>query len=240
LQVGIMQPYFFPYIGYFALIANTDLWVVFDTSQYTPKSWINRNRILHPSGGWMYLTVPLANSSQSIVIREANILDIASTKVSLLGKLSHYRKRAPFYSQVSELVADAFDGMRSDSLVECNLAGLQQVCRYLGLDFDYQVCSQMGLDLGEVEHPGGWAPAIAGAVGASSYLNPSGGKALFDPEEFSSRNIELKLLEMPEFEYDTGSFGFEPALSIIDVMMWNSPSAILDAIETAQINTVGD
>ena len=69
MKLGIMQPYFFPYIGYFSLIANTDLWVVFDTPQYTRKSWMNRNRILHPRGwtpefrGWMNL--PQASETPS-------------------------------------------------------------------------------------------------------------------------------------------------------------------------------
>ena len=50
VKLGIMQPYFFPYLGHFALIAHTDAWVVFDITQYTPKTWMNRNRVLHPKG----------------------------------------------------------------------------------------------------------------------------------------------------------------------------------------------
>ena len=49
MRLGIMQPYFFPYLGHFALIANVDAWIVFDVTQYTPRTWINRNRVLHPS-----------------------------------------------------------------------------------------------------------------------------------------------------------------------------------------------
>ncbi len=64
-----MQPYFFPYLGHFALIAHTDAWVVFDISQYTPKTWMNRNRVLHPTDGWTYVTAPLSNSSIHIKIR---------------------------------------------------------------------------------------------------------------------------------------------------------------------------
>lgn len=51
MRLGIMQPYFFPYPGHFALIAHVDQWLVFDITQYTPKTWMNRNRILHPRGG---------------------------------------------------------------------------------------------------------------------------------------------------------------------------------------------
>ena len=60
IVAGIMQPYFFPYIGYFSLIKATNKWIVFDTPQYANRSWMNRNRVIHPSGeGWIYLTVPV-------------------------------------------------------------------------------------------------------------------------------------------------------------------------------------
>lgn len=51
MRLAIMQPYFFPYLGHFSLIAASDAWIVFDVRQYTPRTWMNRNRILHPTGG---------------------------------------------------------------------------------------------------------------------------------------------------------------------------------------------
>jgi hypothetical protein len=93
MRVGIMQPYFFPHLGHFALIDRSDTWVVFDVTQYTPKTWMNRNRVLHPAGSWNWVTVPLMNSSNSISIREARVLDGAGAYQSALGKLSHYRLR---------------------------------------------------------------------------------------------------------------------------------------------------
>ena len=71
MRLGIMQPYFFPYLGHFSLIAAADEWVVFDVTQYTPSSWMNRNRILHPVRGWKWLTVPLANGSIHIRTEQA-------------------------------------------------------------------------------------------------------------------------------------------------------------------------
>ncbi|MBK7111860.1 MAG: WbqC family protein [Flavobacteriales bacterium] len=63
-RVGIMQPYFFPYLGYFGLIANTDRWIVFDPVQYIRKGWVNRNRVLKPGGGWKYVSIPVAKHSR--------------------------------------------------------------------------------------------------------------------------------------------------------------------------------
>ena len=80
-----------------------------DETQYKPKSWMNRNRILHPKEGWQYLSVPLSNSSRNIQIYEATILDSSEAKLSIKRKLEHYRKKAPFFSQVINLIDEAFN-----------------------------------------------------------------------------------------------------------------------------------
>ena len=74
VRLGIMQPYFFPYLGYFDLINRTDRWIVFDTAQYIRHGWVNRNRILHSDSEWQYILVPLKKHS-----RKAAIKDIAVT-----------------------------------------------------------------------------------------------------------------------------------------------------------------
>jgi hypothetical protein len=230
-----MQPYFFPYLGYFALLANTDRWVVFDVTQYTPKSWMNRNRVLHPTGGWSYVTVPLRGSSQNMKIREARILDPIAAHRSVRGKLSHYRRSAPHYAEVCNLVDQVFDGLVDDSLTHLNVIGLNTVCTYLQIPFTYEIASEMDMQLPAVSHPGGWAPAIAGALGADEYINPPGGRALFKPDEFAAHGVTLGYIEMPSFVYATADFGFEPDLSILDVLMWNDPGTVIEAIETARI-----
>ncbi|WP_233804007.1 WbqC family protein [Paraburkholderia sp. HP33-1] len=230
MKLGIMQPYFFPYLGHFALIANVDRWVVFDVTQYTPKTWMNRNRVLHPKEGWQYLSVPLANSSISILTREARVLDLGEACRSVLGKLTHYKRHAPYYRAIEALVARVMQDTDDPSLVHLNVRGLSAVCEYLGLRFDYQICSELDLPLPEAMAPGEWAPTISALLGANGYVNPAGGRELFDPEHFASRDISLEFLSFDGFTYDTGPHAFEPGLSIIDVLMWNSPQVVLDAI----------
>ena len=233
MRLGIMQPYFFPYLGHFALIANVDSWVVFDVTQYTPKSWISRNRVLHPSAGTNWINVPLKNSSKSIKIHEAKILNLNATAQSTVGKLSHYRRRAPFYGKVEELVKAAFAACGDDdSLVNLNVNGLDIVCQYLGIPFQRRICSQMSLPFPTEMGPGDWAPEICRFAGATSYLNPISGKALFDPKKFADIGVSLAFLSMAEFKYDAEPFEFIPDLSIIDVMMWNSPETVRNAIKT--------
>jgi hypothetical protein len=233
MRLGIMQPYFFPYLGHFALIANVDAWIVFDVTQYTPKTWMNRNRVLHPSSGANWVSVPLKNSSISIRIHEARVLDVPAAAKSTLGKLSHYRRKAPYARQVEEMVESTFatDGI-GDSLVGLNVAGLDAVCAYLGVPFRRTICSKMDLPLPLQLCPGEWAPTIAGLVGAKTYVNPVGGRVLFRAKDFERRGVKLEFLRTEDFVYETGPFAFVPNLSILDVLMWNSPEVVMGALKT--------
>jgi hypothetical protein len=229
MKLAIMQPYFFPYLGHFALISQCEKWVVFDITQYTPKSWMSRNRVLHPKQGWNYISVPLANGSISIKTAQAKILCFEELAPSLLGKLSHYRKRAPFYEPVTRLIAEIFS-TQTDSLVALNVRALAVVCRYLGIRFEHVLASELDLGLPEIDHPGGWAPAISQRLGAAEYINPIGGRAIFRPADFDAAGVALKFLYFRNLVYPTGPYQFEEGLSILDVMMWNEPTVIRDAL----------
>ena len=124
MKLGIMQPYFFPYIGYYDLMDRSDKWVVFDIVKYRPRSWMNRNRILHPSQGWQYVSVPVHRPSSQAKIDEVTVIDKAQACQRILGQLDHYQGRAPFFSEVTSLVRETFaqaetdylDGARSEDL----------------------------------------------------------------------------------------------------------------------------
>ena len=225
-----MQPYFFPYLGHFALISRVDQWLVFDITQYTPKSWMSRNRVLHPQHGWNYVNMNLSNASISLLSCEARVLNMERSRLSVLGKLSHYRRSAPYYREVTGLVGATFDAATGDSLVGINVAGLRMVCMYLGIPFDYRLCSELELDLPTNLGPGDWAPAICSQIGATAYLNPAGGRHLFASENFERQGIALEFLDYEPFAYATGPYTFETNLSILDVLMWNSPTTVLDHI----------
>jgi hypothetical protein len=229
MRLGIMQPYFFPYLGYFELIARTDRWIVFDAVQYNPKSWMNRNRILHPTQGWQYITVPVAKAPHGTAISKIRIKDRDAALQRILGQLDHYRKRAPYFHQVRELVQSAF-ATSSDRLVDLNVSGLAAVCGYLRINFDYSLCTATGLDLGGIEHAGQWALKIAQQLGASDYLNPPGGKELFRQDEWDAAGIRLSFTDMNDFRYDCSPYAFVENLSIIDVLMWNDAAAVLEAV----------
>ena len=230
MKLGIMQPYFFPYLGHFALIASVDEWIVFDITQYTRKSWISRNRVLHPDGGWQYVSVPMRNSSIHIKISEAMVANSKGQERHVLGKISHYKKHAPYYVHTCEIVRSTFADVADDSLVSLNVSGLRKICEYLGLPFHFRLCSQLNIKFPDKLLAGQWAPLISAGLSADIYVNPVGGRELFDRAEFTRQGVALKFLDFKPFIYDTPGYKFEENLSMLDVLMWNSPNVIVQAI----------
>lgn len=226
MKLGIMQPYFFPYLGYFELIAATDRWVVFDVVQYNPKSWMMRNRILHPSESWQYFGLTIDKSPKGTLIRDIQVKDPEASLSRCLGQLEHYRKRAPHYAAVRELIRDGFAQARSRRLVDINIATLIRSCQFLDIDFHWSLCSEMDLNLENIAHAGQWALRIAEQLGASHYLNPPGGREIFQASEWTAASIGLHFTEIPDFQYAVRGYDFIANLSIIDLLMWNTPGEI--------------
>ncbi len=144
MTLGIMQPYFFPYLGYFELIGQCDNWIVFDTAQYIRHGWVNRNRILHPNSGWQYITVPLQKHARETPINQTETQPYEQWESRILGQLQHYKKKAPGYELVSELVRDCL-GPQETNLSRLNVITLRKTCEVLGIPFRYQIFSEMNL-----------------------------------------------------------------------------------------------
>jgi hypothetical protein len=227
--LGIMQPYFFPYLGYFQLIASVERGVLFDTAQYGRKSWMNRNRILDGKGGWQYINVPV-NTTLGTSIQATAVIDHKAALQRILGQLELYRRKAPFYRQVTEMVREAFSAVTGKGLSELNAQSLRVVCERLGLNFGWKPLSVMDLPLPPIEHPGQWALEISSMLGARCYINAPGGREIFVASEWKERGIELRFLDLTTFTYTTEPYPFVGNLSILDVLMWNEPGQVMQYI----------
>ena len=219
-----MQPYFFPYIGYFQLINAVDEWVIFDDIQYIRHGWVNRNRILSPNleKEWQHILVPLDKHHQEDFIHEIKIIDTNNWKDDAMGKLSYYKRiRAPYYDQIIVLIEKCFDN-NPISLVELNTLILKHITDYLSINFNYSISSQKSFNFSNVVGPGDWALEISKQMKASVYINPIGGKEIFDKDKYFSEGIELQFLKSREIKYKQSRRSYVPWLSIIDIMMFNS------------------
>lgn len=231
MKLGIMQPYFFPYLGYFDLINCTNRWVIFDSAQYIRHGWVNRNRILHPKKSWKYIVVPLKKHPRESPIAEIQMADDRWMD-RILGQLDHYRKRAPFFQSTVDLVRDCF-ATDEKHLSRLNGRCLARTCERLGIDFREEYFSDMNLHLPTNLSAGEWALQISKSLGATTYVNPVGGKDLFDPIQFQNVGVDLVFRESDLLVYDCQPYEFHKGLSIIDVMMWNDASDIKRFLDTA-------
>lgn len=238
-RLGIMQPYFFPYLGYFGLIANTDRWIVFDPVQYIRKGWVNRNRVLKVGGGWKYVGLTMDAHDRDTLIKDMMVSPGVDHFDQLLRHLDHYKnKRAPHYAKVVELLAACFEP-KPTTLVPFLTRSLAMTCTHIGIPFHAEVYSQMDLEHDKAEHAGEWALHICRALNVRTYINPPGGKEIFSPQQFADAGIELVFhhQDLPAYPQHTGSF--EPGLSIIDVMMFNEPAAVRDMLTQCRLEPAG-
>ncbi len=223
-----MQPYFFPYIGYFQLINAVDKWIVFDVVQYMRHHWINRNRILHPSLGWQYIVVPVAKYHRESLIKDILIVDTSMWRSRIIAQLEHYHKKAPFFRETVNFIRDCFSSIDTTEkqISKLNTFFLKKTCERLSIKFDYEICSEMRLKLFDVTEPGEWALTISEQMGANEYINPIGGNGIFHSSKFEEKKIVLKFLTSKSITYEQRGYEFVPDLSIIDLMMWNSEADI--------------
>lgn len=237
MRLGIMQPYFFPYIGYFQLINAVDKWIVFDLVQYIEKGWINRNRILHPDRekDWLYITVPVQRHKRTDKIGDMVINDNIAWREEIEGKLSAYRK-APYYEDTMGLVRQCL-AFSDSGLSGFVTNAIMRICGYLDISTPIEVASRMNMSLPEAEHAGQWALHISAALAADEYVNPYGGYEIFDEREFESRNIKLRFIKPILTPYVQRKGRFIPGLSIIDVLMWNGRDQTIEMLNEFDLLT---
>ncbi len=224
MEIGVMQPYFLPYIGYWQLSSMVDKFVVYDNVQFIQHGWINRNRILL-DGKPFFITIPLKRAPSSLNICERQISDQYFDKDAekLLRTIKHAYGKSPFFKEAMPAIEKCFL-CEEENLSKFIFNSIHVISEYLGTTSEIIFWHRNDID-----------PSLKGQervleicrnFSATSYINPIGGLELYDSKYFESNGIELKFLKSKTYEY--GQFGneFVPNLSIIDVMMFNSKSDI--------------
>jgi hypothetical protein len=235
MKVGIMQPYFFPYLGYFSLIKQTDLFILLDEVQFIRHGWIERNRIIKQDSDWIYIKVPLIKSEgQKTLIKDLKIDNSQPWKQKILAQLQVYKKIAAFYNEVERLINDLLAN-DFDDLVSLNKLALQSVCVHLGILKEIKILSEMDLVFEKPLVPDEWALNICKAVHADEYWNPPGGIEFFNREKFDQASISLKFQRLHLTPYPQKRNEFTDSLSIIDALMFNSIETIHSMLDNYEI-----
>lgn len=223
MKLGIMQPYFFPYIGYWQLINAVDKYVVYDDVTYIKGGWISRNNILLNNSKHM-LTLPLVSPSSFKKINEIDITKEIKMKEKVIKTIKTAYLKAPYYKDIIPFIERLFDSNTNIAMLNYN--AILEINNYLEITTEVLLSSAIEKDNSlkgqdKVLH-------INKVLGADIYINAIGGKKLYSKDKFEEKNIKLFFLQTGDIKYKQYNNEFIPNLSIIDVLMFNDKKKIQD------------
>lgn len=241
MKLAIMQPYFFPYIGYFQAISAVDKYILYSNLNFIKEAWMNRNRILQRNGEIQQICVPLHHKSSFSSINDIHIDNTKPWKKKMLLSISSCYKKAPFYEEIMPMI-EGIISADVNLLKDLNACSIKQIASFLEInteiDCDCNRFIEMENKLENIENDYSIIPylektrpvkKVARVIemcrmeDSCTFYNAIGGTALYSKEEFASYGIELKFVQTNSIEYKqcSKSQEFCPNLSIIDVLMNN-------------------
>jgi len=238
MKLAIMQPYFFPYIGYFQVIHAVDKYLLHGGLPYLKKGWVNRNRILGPDGRPAYVNAEIRARSSHTKIDDIELVPSRHWKDKFLRGVSYIYRKSPFFDDIYALIENAV-AADTERLSELNKRCIVSICDFLGIRTTIATTDGSFAPLEErlskpetelrLEFPGLRLSVYRRKVvrileicrqeGAATFVNAIGGIALYDRAEFRSNGVELYFVETQPFTYPQRAPQFVPDLSIIDVLM---------------------
>jgi len=231
--IAMMQPYLFPYLGYFQLIAAADVFVLGDDLQYIRSGWVNRNRILDKNEAKL-ITFPLKRDRFELAINQRRLSDNFNEEADyLVALIKNFYRKAPYFAQVMPLL---------ESLIrfpQYNLApyiehSIRELCTYLHIDTPIFRSSDLNIE-GPFDKQDRVIQTMK-RLGGTRYINPIGGVELYEQENFSVY-LSLHFFKMNDIVYRQFSGPFVPNLSIIDVLMFNCIEQIQEMLPLYSLRT---
>ncbi len=219
-----MQPYVFPYVGYFCLINASDVFVFLDDVNYIKRGWINRNRILIDGKPFTF-TIPVVSASQNKLINEIKIYSLEKFRNNFLKQLKHSYKLAPHFDSGMDYVCRVLD-TESDSLSSLAIRSIEIFCEHIELNKKFLRAS---IEFPNLENLNGVDRLvnITKLLESKQYNNLIGGKQLYSMNYMSKSNVNLNFIDFTPISYrQVGADKFCEKLSIIDVLMNNSVDEI--------------
>ncbi|WP_459201909.1 WbqC family protein [Methanococcus sp. CF] len=231
MKIGIMQPYFFPYIGYWQLINAVDKYLIYDDVNFIKGGWVNRNKILI-NGESRWINLQMAGASPNKLINEIELSSDGKFNKKLLKTIELNYKKSPYFSAVFPVVKNIICN-NERNLAKYLEYNILKLCEYLEIDTEIIVSS----DIVKNNELKGQKKVIeiCKLLNADSYYNAIGGKELYSKDDFLNQKIELKFLKTRDFEYNQFKNKFISNLSIIDVMMFNSVDEVKFMLEQYDI-----
>lgn len=228
MKGAIMQPYFFPYIGYYQLVYEAENFVFLDDVNWIKKGYINRNSICR-NGDKVNFSIPVSKVSQN---RKINEHDYTGDFSGFLKLVESAYKKAPFFDSIMPMIEKVVRDDESN-VANKNANTISTVFNYLGIKREFLFSSDVSLHSackGQER-----ILELCRIFGINRYRNASGGRALYDPKSFDESNVELKFVESMAQNYSQSGDEFIPNLSIIDLLMWCDKDTTIDMLKEYRI-----
>ena len=230
-----MQPYLFPYIGYFQLINKVETFILFDNVQYVKRSWINRNRLRNSEESADFFTLPVEHSSdyKDIVDKRIHEAEFIRFKSKLINRVKINYARANYFIEGLEILESCLSH-ESNNLFEFLHNSILKILDYLSIDTTILISSGVSIDHNLKAQKK--VLEICKKLGCTEYWNVYAGYKLYDFKHFDRYGIELNFIE-PNHNilYDQTGANFIPDLSILDVIMNNSKDQIKYLLEEYKV-----
>jgi WbqC-like protein family len=217
MKIAIMQPYFLPYIGYFQLISSVDKFIILDDVNYINRGWINRNRLLL-NGVPHTFSIPLSQASQNRLISDIQLIEDGQWRYKLLQTIRQAYIRSPNYLELVSMIQDIVN-YKESQLNKFLLHSLRKIIDYL--EIKTEIIDSSTIYGNSLLRGQNRIIDICKQEGATTYINPIGGKALYQKDEFSKCGINLHFLSSSSLFYKQWPGDFVPSLSILDGLMFN-------------------
>lgn len=231
MKIGIMQPYFFPYIGYWQLLNAVDKYVIYDDVNFIKGGWINRNRILM-NGEAKMINLKMNGASPNKLINEVEVADDKVYNKKLLRTIEACYSKAPYYSDVFPIIENIINNDEK-SLAKYLEYSIRKVCDYLLIDTEIILSST--IDKNSELRGQEKVIELCKVFKADEYYNAVGGQELYSYEDFASQGINLRFLKTGMVEYQQLNNEFISNLSILDVLMFNSIEQVKNKLEIYEL-----
>jgi hypothetical protein len=232
MKIAIMQPYLFPYIGYFQMINAVDHFVFYDDVNFIKGGWINRNNILS-NGEKQFFTLQLQGASS---FKKINEIQLGKNSSKIIKSIVQAYSKAPYFNEVFPLIERVFiENSPHSTIADIAIKSVQEICLYLNIRTKLEISS---LNYKETQHLKGEERIfeICKLNQADTYINSPGGSSLYKKEDFAEKDIQLFFIENNSIIYKQFSEKFIPYLSIIDVMMFNNKVEIKKILHSFKLN----
>lgn len=240
-RIAIMQPYLFPYLGYFQLIHCVDEFIMYDEVGFIKNGWINRNRLLSTNGHIFYLTIPLNKKTASSHhnISEVKIAPEQIWRKPLLKSIENNYKQSLYFDEVFPTVEEIFR-FETDSISKFNFFSLESFCKLLSIAsptlLEEALVEEIELDLAKLNIPREEVKyrriqSIAKFQNSTTYINPIGGLAIYDKAKMKELGLDLSFIKMKPISYPQKGSPFISGLSILDVLFHVGPTGTKELLE---------